>query len=268
MTDPAPEIAVRYDHNADRYDDVTRYNRDAADRLVRSLPEQRYRSLLDVGCGTGYATVAMAARFRIATVTGVDVSAQMLQRMREKIDALPGVTADLHVADVLAMPVPDAAFDCVLASMALHWFPRRGDAIAAMAAALTQGGVLGIVAPGPGHDHEYTEVLRAVEPPVPAAVIDIFDTAQVHPDDTERQIAAAGLDPIDVWVERRRRRVPPDRYMARITTVGSHVWSQVMEPDAQADMVERITAAVKRAAGPGGFEYTFTKTYAIARRTG
>ena len=38
-------------------------------------------------------------------------------------------------------------------------------------------------------------------------------------------------------------------------------------PPADADaMVERVTAAVEAAAGPRGFEYTFTKTYAIARR--
>ena len=50
--------------------------------------------------------------------------------------------------------------------------------------------------------------------------------------------------------------------------VGSHVWNQIMEPDEADAMVARITAAVERAAGPGGFEYTFTKTYAIARRGG
>jgi ubiquinone/menaquinone biosynthesis C-methylase UbiE len=261
-----PEIAVRYDRNADRYDDVTRYNAEAAARLIRALPERGYRSLLDVGCGTGYATLAMVQRFRIPAVTGIDVSEQMMERMREKLDASRGVDADLHVADVLAMPVNDRAYDCVLASMALHWFPKRAEAIAAMAMKVAPGGAFALVAPGPGHDHEYTEVLRALRPAVPAQVIDIFTTAQVFPDETERQIVAAGLEPIDVWVEQRRRRVPPERYMARITTVGSHVWSQIMSPDEASAMVERITDAVRRASGTRGFEYTFTKTYAVAER--
>ena len=267
MTD-APEIAARYDRNAGHYDDVTRYNAEAAARLIRALPERGYRSLLDVGCGTGYATLAMVERFQIPTVTGIDVSEQMLERMREKLGAGTGVEADLHVADVLAMPVEDHAYDCVLASMALHWFPKRTEAIAAMAAKVAPGGALALVAPGPGHDHEYTEVLRTVRPAVPAQVIDIFDTAQVFPDETERHLVAAGLEPVDVWVEQRRRRVPPDRYMARITTVGSHVWSQIMGPEESAAMVERITDAVRRASGPHGFEYTFTKTYAVAVRPG
>jgi trans-aconitate 2-methyltransferase len=262
----APGIAGGYDRNAARYDDVTRYNREAAERLVRALPDGDYRSLLDVGCGTGFATLAMAARFPIETVTGIDVSAQMLERMRVKLADLPGVAATLHVADVLDMPVPDGAFDCVLASMALHWFPRRADAIEALAAKVAPGGVLGLVAPGPGHDFEYTEVLRTVAPPVPAQVIEVFFTAQVFPDDVEDALTTAGLDVLDVWVESRHRRVPPERYMARITTVGSHVWTQIMSP-AEADaMVERVTAAVEAAAGPRGFEYTFTKTYAVARR--
>jgi ubiquinone/menaquinone biosynthesis C-methylase UbiE len=261
-----PEIACGYDRNADRYDDVTRYNRDAAERLVRALPPEAYRSLLDVGCGTGFATMAMAERFAVEAVTGVDISAQMLGRFRAKLGELPQVTADLHVADVLGMPVPDGAFDCVLASMALHWFPERAAAIAAMAAKVAPGGVLGLVAPGPGHDFEYTEVLRSVEPPVPRDVIEIFFTAQVFPDPVEDAMVAAGLEPVDVWVERRHRRVPPERYMARITTVGSHVWSRLMSPADADAMVERVTAAVEAAAGPRGFEYTFTKTFAIARR--
>lgn len=262
----APEIARGYDRNADRYDDVTRYNREAAERLVRALPAGTYRSVLDVGCGTGFATLALADRFAVEAVAGVDVSAQMLERMRAKLADLPQVRAQLHVADVLDMPVPDGAFDCVVASMALHWFPDRDAAIAAMAAKVAPGGVLGLVAPGPGHDFEYTEVLRSVEPPVPREVIEIFFTAQVFPDPVEDAMVAAGLEPVDVWVERRHRRVPPERYMARITTVGSHVWSRLMSPTDADAMVERVTAAVEAAAGLRGFEYTFTKTYAIARR--
>jgi SAM-dependent methyltransferase len=150
--------------------------------------------------------------------------------------------------------------------MALHWFRDRAAAIGAMGRALAPGGVLGLVAPGPGHDFEYTEVLRSVTPSVPPAVIDIFSIAQVFPDEVEDMLRGAGLTPLDVWVERRIRRVPPERYMARITAVGSHVWSSIMAPDEADAMVERITAAVARAAGPRGFEYTFTKTYAVAVR--
>lgn len=261
-----PEIACGYDRNADRYDDVTRYNREAAERLVRAVPPGAYRSILDVGCGTGFATMAMAERFAIEAVTGVDVSAQMLERFRAKLADLPHVAGDLHVADVLDMPVPDGTFDCVLASMALHWFPERTAAIGAMAAKVAPGGVVGIVAPGPGHDFEYTEVLRSVTPPLPPQVIEIFFTAQVFPDEVEDAMVAAGLEPFDVWVESRHRRVAPERYMARITTVGSHVWTRLMSPADADAMVERVTAALEAAAGPRGFEYTFTKTYAIARR--
>ena len=199
----ADEIAARYDQNAERYDDVTRFNRDAATRLVASLPGRPYGTVLDVGCGTGSAAMAMIGRFHVHTVTGVDVSAQMLAQMRVKLDAHPDVRADLHVADVLAMPVSDAAYDCVLSGMALHWFRDRAAAIGAMGRALAPGGVLGLVAPGPGHDHEYTEVLRSLRPSVPSAVIDVFSTAQVFPDEVEELLVGAGLTPLDVWVERR-----------------------------------------------------------------
>lgn len=260
------EIAQRYDHNAERYDDVTAYNRDAANRLVATLPAGDYERLLDVGCGTGYATLAMLERFAPRHVTGVDVSAQMIERFRAKLADHPEVDLTLTVGDVRALPVSDASFDCVLASMMLHWIADRPAAIAAMAGALAPGGVLGIVAPGPGHDAEYATLLRGLDPPVPHQVSDVFRTAQVFPDATEAALRASGLEIVDVWVEHRHRCVDPDRYMARITAVGSHVWTELMGLDAATRMIDRITDAVHRASGPAGWEYTFTKTYAIARR--
>lgn len=267
MTDRT-ELARRYDANAERYDDVTAYNREAAQRLVASLPPGRYDRVLDVGCGTGFASLAMVDRFRSRHITGVDVSEEMLGRMREKFRSVDATQLELHVADVMSMPVASSAFDAVLASMALHWFADRAGAIQAMTRTLAPAGILGLVAPGAGHDREYVDVLRSLTPPIPAPLIEIFDTAQVHPEVTEQQLVGAGLEPIDVWEERRHRHVDPDRYMGRITTVGSHVWTALMGAEAAQEMERRITEAVHRAAGPRGFAYTFTKTYAIARRPG
>jgi SAM-dependent methyltransferase len=151
--------------------------------------------------------------------------------------------------------------------MVLHWLgDRRAGAIAAMAGALRPGGILALVAPGPGHDGEYAELLRALAPPVPPPVFEVFARAQVLPEAVEEALLAAGMEPLDVWVERRRRRVAPERYMARIEAVGSHTWAELMAPPEQAAMLRRIRRAVAEASPGGVWRYTFTKTYAVARR--
>ena len=261
-----PAIAGEYDRNAEAYDDAAAFNAMAARRLVASVPPGDYADVLDVGCGTGLAALAMIRRFPVRSVTGLDISQGMLARFREKLAAHPEVRATLVAGDVATAPIQPASADAALCSMALHWFPDRRGAVVGMGRALRPGGVLALVAPGPDHDREYVEVLRRVRPRVPDPVVDIFGQAAQHPDAVEGHLAAAGLQPIDLWVEVRRRRVPPERYMARIRAVGSHVWAELMEPPEQAAMLRRIERALRAASGPRGWEYTFTKLFAVARR--
>lgn len=259
-------IGERYDANAHRYEDAAALNRMAARRLVDAVPDGVYPRLLDVGCGTGFATLEAIDRRGVREVVGLDVSAGMIDALRAKLAARPDVRADLRVGDIAtARFAPDSA-DLAICCMALHWFDDRAGAIATMAGALAPGGVLALVAPGPGHDREYADLLRGLRPPVPDPVWQVFGRAAVHPEPVREAIEAAGLVVDDLWVEQRRRRVPVAHYMARITAVGSHVWSRLMGPEEQADMLRRIEQALHAVSGPHGWEYTFTKTFAVASR--
>jgi len=51
----------------------------------------------------------------------------------------------------------------------------------------------------------------------------------------------------------------------RMRVVASHL-NAGYSPAELADLDAKITAATERAAGPRGFEYTFTKLFAIARK--
>jgi SAM-dependent methyltransferase len=259
-------IASQYDRNAADYDRAARFNVLAGERLASSVPPGDYTRLLDVGCGTGFATLAALARFpTVRNVCGVDISPGMVERFTEKLAAYPDVETRSQVADVLAMDVPSRESDLVISSMMLHWIVDRQAALQAMGNALRPGGVLALVAPGPGHDHEYVEVLQAIRPAVPRRMIDVFDAAQVMPDTLQQHLVNAGLDPIDVWVETRKRRVPPEVYMERIVAVGSHLWSH-LPPNEQQAILDLIRAGLDAVSGPAGFAYTFTKTFAVARK--
>lgn len=259
-------IASQYDKNATAYDRAARFNVFAGERLVAAVPPGDYARLVDVGCGTGFATLAALQRFpTLRHVTGVDISAGMVDRFREKLATSTGVDVQCQVADVLAMDVPAGDADLVLSSMMLHWIEDRAGAVRAMARALRPGGVLALVAPGPGHDREYVDVLRDVRPPVPQRMIDVFAAAQVMPDALEQHLDAAGLEPVDLWVETRRRLVPPEAYMERIVAVGSHLWAHLPPADQDATL-GRIRTALAAASDSAGFAYTFTKTFTVARR--
>lgn len=89
---------------------------------------------LDVGCGTGHHLRALAARgFEVA---GVDGSQEMLDAAR-----LATPAAELHQADVAALPFADASFDLILCIEVLRYLADPQPCIAEMARVLRPGGV-------------------------------------------------------------------------------------------------------------------------------
>lgn len=257
--------ASSFEESATSYDDLLRHNITGAERLVASIPPGDYRDLLDVGCGTGFAMLAFARRFGPSRIVGVDPAAAMLDILRAKIGDLGEVSVELHAADVMAMPVEDATFDAVISSMAFHWFPDKAGALAAMGAKLRPGGVLAILTSGVGADGAFRDVLRSITPPVPPHLDATFDFAQRDIPDLEGYLDAAGLEPIDVWMERRARVADPDAYLARMRAIASHVMAG-MDPEMLADLDARIDAVTRAASDADGFHYEFSKLYVLARK--
>lgn len=265
--DASQGVAEGFTSTARDYDATVRHNIQGAWRLVMSLPPGDHRRILDVGCGTGWASMAMAERFPgITHVTGVDPAAGMLEVFREKAAEMEGVELDLRTAGVMDMGVEAGAYDAVVSSMAMHWFPDKAGAAREMARALAPGGVLGILCSGAGGEHEFRDVLRTLDPPPPLEWDAAFDFAQRDVDQMETYLVDAGLEPLDIWIEKRLRHSTPEAYMERMRVVASHVTPADIPADELEDLGMRLDAAMRAASGPRGFTYTFCKLYAVARR--
>jgi ubiquinone/menaquinone biosynthesis C-methylase UbiE len=263
---PPPVAAESFDRSAPVYDGHVAVNRAGARRLVASVPGGRYPRLLDVGCGTGFASLEAIARLGVERLVGVDASQAMLDVFRERLRDHPEVRAELLASDVLRMRVDDDGADLVLCTMALHWFRERGAAIARMARALAPGGVIGVLAPGPAHDHETVALVRATGDPLLVRLADSIEDNEIDPDVLAGQLAAAGLELEDVWTETRRRAMSPAAYGARMEAVASHLWRDLSAAE-QAAVVVRMHDLLAGAAGEdGAYRYSFVKTFAIARR--
>jgi SAM-dependent methyltransferase len=118
------------------------------------------RRILDAGCGSG--PLFAALRDRGAIVTGFDKSVGMLEQARRRL----GADADLQVADLSCpLPLPDSAFDDVIASLVLHYLEDWGPALTELRRVLVPGGRLIVSVDHPfvvyalermaGHDPNY-----------------------------------------------------------------------------------------------------------------
>jgi SAM-dependent methyltransferase len=95
------------------------------------------RRILDAGCGSGLLFAAL--RDRGAIVTGIDLSAGMLEQARRRL----GADADLRVADLAdPLPFPDDSFDDVIASLVLHYLQDWAPTLAELRRVLRTGGRL------------------------------------------------------------------------------------------------------------------------------
>jgi ubiquinone/menaquinone biosynthesis C-methylase UbiE len=96
--------------------------------------------VLDVACGTGVVTRAVAARVgRAGRVVGLDVNAAMLTVARRKAPNL-----DLRLGRAESLPFEDGTFDAVTCQFALMFFEDRPAALAEMHRVLRPGGRLAV----------------------------------------------------------------------------------------------------------------------------
>lgn len=115
MTDS--HAAPLYDNIGVNYDATRRADPYLTERLAHHLGLQGGRRYLDIACGTGNYTSALAASG--GYWYGLDLSMGMLRSARSK-----GSGLRLVRGDAAAMPFPDRNFDGAVCTMALHHLPH------------------------------------------------------------------------------------------------------------------------------------------------
>ena len=98
------------------------------------------KAILDIGCGAGALSKALAAQG--AAVTGIDPGPEALAKAREAVPA-----ARFEAASAEALPFPDASFDGAVMLNALHHVPDPARALDEAARVLRAGCRLVVVEP-------------------------------------------------------------------------------------------------------------------------
>jgi len=118
--------------NASLYDQKHSFVSEYGKSLIPLLEPQSGESILDIGCGTGHLTKAIAEAG--AHVVGIDSSASMIETARAAYPDLEFLVAD---ARNFSFPTP---FDAVFSNAALHWIPEAEEVVRSIATALKTGG--------------------------------------------------------------------------------------------------------------------------------
>lgn len=102
--------------------------------------------ILEVGCGTGSNLVALAKAFPKAEITGLDLSAEMLDRARAKIAPYADRVDLLHRPYDGPVADEDGKFDLIVISYALSMInPGYDEVLSLCRRDLGEGGVIAVV---------------------------------------------------------------------------------------------------------------------------
>ncbi|MFI6012790.1 class I SAM-dependent methyltransferase [Streptomyces sp. NPDC051243] len=217
--------------------------------LLDAVPAGRGGQVLDVGCGTGGTTVAVARRLGPGGhCVGVDISEPMISAARARAER-ESAPASFIRADAADHPFERAAFDAVISRFGVMFFSDSVRAFANLRrAARDEAGLRFIVWRGPAENPFMTTAERAAAPLLPNLPARRPDGpgqfAFADPDLIHRILAASGWTGIDI----RPVDVPctlPERelvgYFTRLGPVGQ-VLPEVDERT-RARVVETVRAA-------------------------
>jgi ubiquinone/menaquinone biosynthesis C-methylase UbiE len=143
------QVAAHWDRRAAHFDEdfghsiKTSAERAAWDRILDLVvPAGGALEVLDVGCGTGFLSLELAAKGH--RTTGVDLAPAMLEAARAKAAAL-GLAVRFETADAEQLPYPPQSFDLVISRHVLWTLPNPQAAVADWIRVLRPGGRLAIV---------------------------------------------------------------------------------------------------------------------------
>lgn len=189
-----------YTWNPEDYARHSRGQEQWARELIAQLDLRPDDRVLDIGCGDGRNTAAIAAAVPSGRVVGTDLSADFIAYAQQHYPPQQHPNLRFRQCDMRALD-HGAEFDVVFSNAALHWVRDHRPVLAGISCALVQGGRC-LLQMGGGNNA--AEVIGAIEALAATKRWSKFFAGFVstygfhQPDDYRRWLLDAGLTPVDV----------------------------------------------------------------------
>lgn len=152
-------VAASFSRAAASYDAVADLQRTVGNALADRLPEDlQPKSWLDLGCGTGYFSRALAGRFPSAEGMAMDIAEGMLRHARPQ-----GGASAYVVGDAECLPLRDASVGLIFSSLALQWCEEFSAVLDEANRVLLPGGVFAFSSLCSGTLQELRDSWQAVD---------------------------------------------------------------------------------------------------------
>lgn len=169
-------IARSFGAASGSYDSAARLQAVVRGELLERLPNFKIapRRVLDLGAGTGHATLELKRHYRDALVVGVDLAPGMLQQAGQRLGwrerwlggrlaGRRGSRFERVAGDAYRLPLVDRSIDLVFSSLMLQWCDDLPAALTEIHRVLRPGGLLLFSSFGPATLQELRAAWAAVD---------------------------------------------------------------------------------------------------------
>lgn len=161
------EIMLRFSKAAETYDSFARVQAEVARKLADTLPgtpnNQKAKTILEIGCGTGNFTSMLHARYPNGLITALDFSPDMIDIARRKVDRaeIQFICAD---GEAYLPQIPKRSLDLVVSNGSLQWFSNLNKTFRTISKILKHKGAMFCSIFGPASLQELGRGLKDLLP--------------------------------------------------------------------------------------------------------
>lgn len=106
-----------------RGDEMERHHLPIFEPVLPIMDVQPSDRVLDLGCGSGWATRLVAKRFRPKKIAGIDISDEMVRRATEHSNGISDIEYKQGSAEKI--PAPDASFEKIFSIESFYYWPDQ-----------------------------------------------------------------------------------------------------------------------------------------------
>ena len=225
VTDEFARQAQTFDLFAEKTDEQV------AARFAAALGDAGHGDLLDVACGPGVVTAAIAPG--AASVVAFDATEQMLDRARARCAKAGLNNVAFERGNAESLPFEDARFDGVVTRLAIHHFADPQRALGEMFRVLRRGGVAVIVDVVSSEDANDSRLQNAIE-----RLRDPSHVRMLPASELDARVAHAGFRDLEpaTWDKRRE----------------FEEWMDIVNDPARAEPIRTVVRALAEAGRTAG----------------